>query len=86
MKTPCGVIAMVASMLIASTGPLLAGGECAPKLREIEAKLTALPSSPSKEQVRLLYEAAEKAASNYDDEGCLEHAKEALEKIAEAKE
>ena len=65
--------------------PAVAGGECAPKLREVEAKMAAMPDTAVKVVVRKLFEDAQKAANNYNDEGCLEHAKEALAKIVVAR-
>ena len=85
MKSSCRAITTAVSLLVIGIGPVYAGGECAPKLREVEAKIEAMPNMTSKEQVRELYEAAKKAAENYDDEGCLEHATRALERIKAAK-
>ena len=74
------------SLVVAGAGtPAFAGGECAPKLREVEAKLTAMPNGTVMAAARKLFEDAQKAANNYDDDGCLERAKEALAKIAAAK-
>ena len=85
MKPLCYVLAIGVLLLVGGIGPVFAGGTCAPELRAIEAKLAEMPNTQSKEKVRELYEAAKKAASNYDDERCMERAAEALKRIVSAK-
>ncbi len=46
--------------------------------------LAELPASTTKEEASKLLEAAQKAADNYNDKGCVEHFEEALAKIAQA--
>jgi len=44
--------------------------------------LTEMPASTAKEIAIELLEAAQKAADNYNDEGCVDYIEEALAKIA----
>ena len=75
--------ALVTALIAASAGSsAFAGGSCAPVLRAVETQLTAMPESTAKDAVRELFESAKKAANNYDEEGCLVRANEALAKIA----
>ena len=83
-KTRCVMLAAACWFVIAAA-PAAAGGSCAPLLREIEVKLKSLPDAPRKQDIRKRYEAAKKAANNFDDEGCMKHAKAALTQIAAAK-
>ena len=79
------VMLAAACLFVIAAARASAGGSCAPLLREIEAKLKSLPDAARKQDIRMQYEAAKKAANNYDDEGCLEHAKAALAQMAAAK-
>ncbi len=84
MKSFVSLPFLMAILLILDASPGFAGGECAPKMRDAEAKLAEMPASTTKEEASKLLEAAQKAADNYNDEGCVEHVEEALAKIAQA--
>ena len=47
----------------------------------LEANLKELPDNAAKEKATELYNAARKAEGNYDEEGCLEQLKAALEVV-----
>ena len=71
--------AVILSLIIIA--PANAGGACTPQLDELEASLKELPDNAAKEKATERYNAARKAESNYDEDGCLEQLKAALEAV-----
>ena len=72
-------IAVVISLIMIA--PANAGGGCTPQLEKLKASLMELPESAAKEKAMGHYNAAINAEGDYDEEGCLEQLKAALEAV-----
>jgi len=76
-----GVFAFAVVLSLIVFAPADAGGACTPQLDKLEPKLIALPDDAAKEKAMEHVKAARKVERNYDEEGCLESLKAALEAI-----
>ncbi len=77
-------VILAMAMLFMSTSAI-AGGACDPQLDKLEPKISKLTDDSVKAEVQKHYDAARKAAGNYDEDGCLEHLELAMKALGEEK-
>ena len=78
---PMARVATAAVLSLILNAPANAGGACTPQLDKLESSLKELVDNAAKEKALKHYKAARKAEGNYDEEGCLEQLKTALEAV-----